>query len=120
MAAADRLERQLVMCLRRALAGGRPVVPEAGRLLWSFFIELSAGRTGNGFGPNPISWGEIEAWMRVKRWPLSDSHIAILRAMDRAWLEHAARKASRDDKGDHPVRVKTEMTPAAFDGMFKR
>lgn len=112
-----RLETQLVDCLRRALAGGRPVVPEAGRLLWNFFVEMSDGRSGSGFGPNPISWAEMEAWMRVRRWPLTDAHISILRAMDRAWLEFADRKAS---KGDKPVRVKTEMTPAMFDGMFRR
>jgi hypothetical protein len=115
-----RLQDQLVTCLKRSLAGGRPVIPEAGRLLWGLFVELSAGRSGNGFGPNPLSWAEIEAWVRFNRWPLQRHHVVILRAMDAAWLDYARRNAKQGGKGDQPTRVRAEMTPAAFDGMFKR
>jgi len=122
MTAHERLQRQLIDALRRAMAGGNPIVPEAGRLLWRFFVEMSAARSYHMGGPNPISWVEIQAWARVRRWPVSDTHISILRAMDDAWLEYAARKAKQSGKGgkDEPTRVKAEMTPTAFDGMFKR
>lgn len=122
MIGADRLKRQMTDVVRRAAAGGRPVVPEAGNLLWSMFIDLSSGRSSNGFGPNPISWAEIEAWMRVKRWPLAPHHVEILRAMDDAWLEDAYKRQAAGASA--PAGMKTapmvagEFSLAAFDVMF--
>jgi hypothetical protein len=110
-----RLKTQLVA----AVVSDKPKVPEAGRLLWRLFIELSSGRSGNGFGPNPLSWVEIEAWKRVRRWPLSDDHIDILLAMDRAWIEAAYKKkpdAPDGMKTAHPIGGKFSL--AAFDVMF--
>jgi hypothetical protein len=103
--------------MKRHLATGRPVpVPEAGRLLWSIFVGLSATRTYHMAGPNPISHAEIAAYTRVHRWPLSDSHLSIIRALDDAWLEHAYAKQGGKDR---PVRSSGQkVTPASFDAVF--
>jgi hypothetical protein len=112
-----RVQRQLVEAMRRHLATGRAVmVPEAGRLLWHWFVALSATRTYHMAGPNPISHGEIAAYMRLYRWPLSDSHLSIIRALDDAWLEHAYAKQAGKER---PARSSGQkVTPAAFDAVF--
>ena len=112
------LEKQLIEALRKTLAGGKPVVPEAGRLLWSFFVELSAARSYSMTGPNPISHAEIEAWARLHRWPLKLRHIATLRTMDDAWLQHAHSSTTGKGGKTLPRSSAQEITPAAFDAVF--
>jgi hypothetical protein len=120
MTPAERLQRQLVAAMKRHLATGRPVlVPEAGRLLWSIFSGLSAMRTYHMDGPNPISAAETAAYARLHRWPLSESHLAIIRALDDTWLSHAY--AKQGGKGDIPVSRRSsgqKITAAAFDAVF--
>lgn len=96
----SKLETVLAAALRRHLAGGKPVVPEAGVLLWNLFMEIGAGRTYHAAGPNPISHAEIEAHARLNRWPLQPRHIAIIRALDEAWLEYAYRQKLPVGSGD--------------------
>jgi hypothetical protein len=120
MTAAERLQRQLVAAMKSHLATGRAVVvPEAGRLIWSIFSGLSATRTYNMAGPNPISATETAAYVRLHRWPLSESHLTIIRALDDAWLAHAY--AKQGGKGDIPVSRRSsgqKITAAAFDAVF--
>jgi len=33
---------------------------------WDIFVELHASRTSNGFGPNPITYAEIESFMNIR------------------------------------------------------
>lgn len=121
MTAIDRLTNQLVAALRQNLATRKPVaLPEAGRLLWRIFGELSAARTYNQAGPNPISHQEIVGYTHICRWPLQPHHVAVLRAMDEAYLEHAY-----SGKGKAPDGMKTlplssgqAVNPAAFDAVF--
>jgi hypothetical protein len=80
----DRLRRQLVEALEAQLRGRRAEIPEAGRLLWSAFVELDGTRAET----NPIAFAEIEAWARLKRLPLAPHHVDILRAMDAVLLAH--------------------------------
>lgn len=95
-----RLADRLAAVLKAHLATGkRPLVPEAGALIWSMFCDLSAARTMGMAGPNPISYVDIEAWARLHRWPLQRHHIALLRAMDDAWIEQAYAKMSRPEGG---------------------
>ena len=106
-----RLQRQLVAALRAKMNGEAAPVPEAGKLLLAMFRELSEARTYSASGPNPIQWTEIEAWARLRRWPLSQQHLDIIRAMDLAWLEEA--------RGEKPTKL-PEATPAMLDGMLAR
>ena len=112
----QRLADLLVDVMRRHLVGGNPVVPEAGRDLWRIFVELSASRTYHGAGPNPIQYGEIEAWARLHRWPLEPHHIAIIRAMDDAWLEHAYVKMKAPAGNDKLAQRSSQpLSPQLFD-----
>ncbi|MFO1104604.1 MAG: hypothetical protein U1E34_00775 [Amaricoccus sp.] len=94
--ALDRLRRQLVEALQGHLATGRrPAIPEAGGPLWSAFLDLDATRGFHAAGPQPITFAEIEAWGRLTRTPLEPHHVAILRAMDVALLQHVAEEARK-------------------------
>ena len=48
----------------KALDG--PPLPVAARHLWSWFVELNAGRSWIGFRPAALSYTEIDAWVRLK------------------------------------------------------
>jgi hypothetical protein len=110
----DRLRDRLVAALRAHLAGAPPVVPEGGEAFWDAFVALSATRTYGFAGPNPISYTEIEAYMRIYRWPLAPHHIHVIRAMDAAWLA-----ACMDEKASPARDVPTApITAAAFDAVF--
>lgn len=112
-----RLERQLCHVLRSHLSGSRAPVPEAGRIAWGWFIDLCCTRTSNGFGPNPISYAEIEAYARLTRWPLEPRHIALIRAMDDVWLEHARKTLHRGEEKPAPSSA-PKISPQAFDAVF--
>lgn len=119
------LKQQLIAAYRRHLAGGRPVVPEAGVLLWNLFMEIGAGRAYHEAGPNPIGYAEIEAFCRLHRWPLQPQHIAIIRAMDDALLERIYAKMQRAVPGkDKPAfdsarySAAPPLTAATFDLVF--
>ena len=115
-----RLRDQLVEALRDHLRRKRaPVVPEAGRVIWSAFIAINAARGFHQFGPLPISFVEIEAWARLSRTPLAHQHVEIIRAMDEAFVEHfataAKAKTTADGARKPPQRSKQALSPALFD-----
>lgn len=112
-----RLERQLVAALQAHLATGAPPdVPEAGVLLWRVFAELAGTRTWHASGPNPIAFGEIDAWARRGRWPLEPRHVRVIRALDDAWCAHVD---ERRGAGGKPSRKPSaELTPALFDALI--
>ncbi len=116
----ERLQKQLVAALATHLAGGPLRIPEAGRLLWGWFIELHATRTYHAAGPHPIAYAEIEAWARLNRWPLQPHHVDIIRAMDSAWLDHAYAKVRRveNNASGLPTGREQAINAAAFDAVF--
>lgn len=119
-----RVRDQLIVALKSHLAGGKPDVPEAGILLWNLFMEISAGRTWHMGGPNPIGHSEIEAYARLHRWPLQPHHVAIIRALDDAWLEDAySRMGDAKGKGGKKFDGRRyanaqPMTAEVFDLVF--
>ncbi|MGV8831261.1 MAG: phage tail assembly chaperone [Devosia sp.] len=112
----NKIDGQLIDCLLVHLAGGRQPVPEAGRLAWGWFIDLCRTRTSNGYGPNPISFAEIEAYARLYRWPLEPRHVGIILALDRVWLEKA--RAGEGGAAGAMRPQGQEATPESFDAMF--
>lgn len=106
---------RLVQRLQEHLEGAPLRIPEADRLAFSWFADLAATRTYHAASPNPISYAEIEAYGRLKRWAFEPRHAELIRALDDAWLKHAAQSA-----GAHPhTPGKTEMTPDLFDAVFR-
>lgn len=85
-----RFAELMAAALSQHLATRRRVrLPDGGGLFWSAFADLSAGRGYSERGPMPIGLEAIEAWARLSRVPLEARHVAVIRAMDRAWLEDA-------------------------------
>ena len=104
---ARRMER-LAQDAARGVRG--PVVPEGGGDLWRLFVALCAARPGTGYGPQPLALAEIETGARLYGLPLQPHHVAVVQAMDRAFLSALAVKA------DPPGRVSTiKLTVDAFD-----
>jgi hypothetical protein len=57
----------------------------------AWFWTLDSGRS-HGFGPNPISFHDIEAWMRLTGAAPDHWEIHALKAMDLAYLGELANK----------------------------
>ncbi|TFF27510.1 hypothetical protein E3C22_03370 [Jiella endophytica] len=113
--AMQRLERQLVA----AVTQDKPRVPEAGRLLWSWFVDLHQARRYSMAGPDPISYAEIEAYARMNRLPLEPRHVAVLRKMEDAWMARARRQQSDGQQpGAAPRTSSQPLSPAMFDAVF--
>jgi hypothetical protein len=113
----DRLRDQLVA----AVTTSKPRIPEAGRLVFRWFVDLSLARSYGPHGPNPISYAEIEAWARVTGTPAQPHHVEVLRAMDDAWMAKARdeiRIATGAPASTTPRTSSQSMNPALFDAMF--
>jgi hypothetical protein len=61
---------------------------------WDVFRQLCETRSC-GFGPNPISLSEIDAWGRLMRVELSVFEVMVVKALDDAWLREWAEKNAR-------------------------
>jgi hypothetical protein len=57
-------------------------MPDAMVYLWIWFCELDAGRGGNGFGLNPLSYSEIQAWTQLKRVDLAPWEVEAIKRID--------------------------------------
>ena len=94
------VERQMG---RRPTALDGPAPPVDGTHVWAWFLELSAGRGSNGFGPNPISWFDLLAWTALTGTIIRPAEIEAIMALDRAWLKAPAGNVrDRPNSGDHP------------------
>jgi len=107
-----RLAEQLAAALTQILTSHRPpAIPEAGRLIWTFFCDLSESRTRGMHGPDYLTDAGIEAWARLHRWPIEPRHVRLIRALDRAWMKHAG-------VAGHAPASSDPITPGAFDAIF--
>lgn len=79
--------------------GGEPLFTEpappdddggTGMIIWNWFFELNGGRQNGGFGPSPLSWGDMAAWAQLTATPLQPWHVQILRDMDNAYMSALA------------------------------
>jgi hypothetical protein len=64
---------------------GPPCPPELVYVL-TWFYELAAARGSSGFGLNPISYSEIDAWARLSGIEIDSSEVALVRLVDAAFL----------------------------------
>lgn len=121
MSAVYRFHQAMVSALKQALASPKSVpVPPGGALIWNWFMDLNAARTWHMNGPNPITYADIEAYARLHRWNLAPRHVAILRAMDAAYVDDFYSKRERERSGVKtvPTISQQELTPELFDAVF--
>jgi hypothetical protein len=67
-----------------------PPPPEVDHL-WRWFNDLHNTR-GGGFGPQAISYAEIDAWARLTGSSPTPWEVSVLRRLDVAYLNHLAEK----------------------------
>lgn len=63
-----------------------PEMPDGTEYLWRWFLELSSSRGSNGFGPMPITYSDIYAWMTTTGSAPRKDEIDLIREMDRVFL----------------------------------
>lgn len=69
------------------------------RYLWRQFTSLHRARTSNGWGPNPITWSELDAYCRLTGVQLDPWEVEAIRALDEAFLDAAA--GGHDTEAQH-------------------
>ena len=75
--------------IRKEINGG---IPPALEHLWAWFWQLRTANPSAGFGPAPLSFGEMDAWQRVTGNRLEPWHVDTLLAMDAAFLAAQPKK----------------------------
>jgi hypothetical protein len=71
----------------------RPEVYEDLGGVWTAFVELNATRA-TGFGPGPITFTEIDAWLRLRGVAGAgdkEDYAYLIHALDQTWLRWQAR-----------------------------
>lgn len=76
----------------------QPAIPEGFEDVWAWFWELHQGRGHTGFGPLPLSWGDMAAWAGISGIRAAPWLIRLFRAMDTAWLDEYARAQKKKAK----------------------
>jgi hypothetical protein len=71
-----------------------PELPDEVAYLWQFWLELHAGRSSGGFGVNPLSYSDIQAWSALTDEPLDPWEVRALRAVDTVYLVSFVKKSS--------------------------
>lgn len=74
----------------RKIEDNSPVLPREARYLWTTFVSLHRARTSSGFGPNPITWTEIDAYCRLNGTALDPWEVEAVRALDDTYMSVAA------------------------------
>ena len=62
--------------------------------IWIAFMDLSATRTSNGFGHNPITYQEILSYMLTRDISLESEEVEILKHIDILYLNKMNNKIS--------------------------
>lgn len=75
-----------------------PDCPELLEPLWYLFIQLSRGRTSNGFGANPLAWADIDAWGRLTATDPTPWEIDLLVTLDNVWMTQQAKSMQAKPK----------------------
>ena len=88
-----------------------PSMPEEFTFAWGSFFDLQATRGSNGFSPNPLTYLEIEAYIRLSGRVLLPYEIRAIKVIDSAFLNAQAdlAKAARAAKD---ASKKSEQMPA--------
>lgn len=75
-----------------------PPLPDGAKDLWTWWRELHAARTSNGFGPNPISFTEIAMWAELTWRNPYPWEVQALKALDLLYIESLHGRTSRPDR----------------------
>lgn len=76
-----------------------PTLPKLVSYLWGFFLDIHKQRANNGFGPSPIAFTEIKAWMELYRQKLKPWEIRAILAIDEKYLIAVANSKGKKENG---------------------
>ncbi|MCQ4160861.1 hypothetical protein NON00_13080 [Roseomonas sp. GC11] len=82
--------------------------PEGMQHVWNWFLELDAARGGTGFGPLPLQWGEIHAWMSATGARPTPWELNLIRDADAEALRGHAAEAKEQGRRDEAARKRAE------------
>ena len=66
--------------------------------IWGWFMELNESRSSSGFGLNPITYSDIDAYFRLQKIVPEKWEIDTIKRLDREVLSIYAKKAKADSK----------------------
>ncbi|NOK32337.1 hypothetical protein HMI49_03860 [Corallococcus exercitus] len=69
-----------------------PPLPEALAHVWGWFAELSNARGAGAFTLNPISFPDMEAWVRLSGHRPTPFEVQLLRRLDESFLIEVSKK----------------------------
>lgn len=84
-----------------------PDIPVALLHLWEWFCELSAARSGNGGGPNPISYSEVQAWARLTGRRPEPRDVQVIMMLDQEFFAELAEQDRRQQAARHKAAVRS-------------
>jgi hypothetical protein len=61
-------------------------------------MDLHSARGSNGFGINPLSYTEIDAWNRITCAGLTAQEVKIIKRLDMIYLAHQAKQTKTKGK----------------------
>jgi hypothetical protein len=71
-------------------------LPQSMYDVWRFFIELNNARGSNGFGVNPLSYVEIDAYFRLQQIVPEVWEVSTIKKLDNIALEAYAEQAKKE------------------------
>ena len=71
---------------RRPAALDGPEIPPQAAHVFGWFIELNQGRRSNGFGLDPLGWGDIRDWSALTATELRPYEVRLLKRLDSTFL----------------------------------
>jgi hypothetical protein len=60
--------------------------------VWQAFLRLSSARTSNGFGANPLTYLEIDAFCRLTNQHFSSFELDIIKQLDGLAMKHMTKE----------------------------
>lgn len=66
--------------------------------VWGWFLKLHSRRTSSGFGVNPISYSEIEAFFRLQDYFPHSWEVDIIHLFDDVALQYYADESKKEQK----------------------
>lgn len=93
-------------------------IPAAGEHVWRWFKELDRARTSTGFGVNPITWQEIDAWATRRKVDPSQWEIDALISLDslRVELFYSAKAPEKEEQQEEVSS--RPLSSRLFDALF--
>jgi hypothetical protein len=73
-----------------------PSIPPAGEHFVLLFFDLSCNRRQGMNGFEPLSWLEVEAYLRLTHQDIEPWEVRLLKRMDKAWLTAANEQESTE------------------------